>query len=75
MDEVSTPRERRAQRTRDAILEAARQIIGKDGIDGLSTRGIADAIDYSPAGLYEYFGSKEEIIAKYMSEWIVDVAI
>ncbi len=62
MEDSLTPRERRAQRTRDAILEAARRIISKQGVDALSIRSIADAIDYSPAGLYEYFGSKEEII-------------
>lgn len=59
----STPRERRQQRTQHAIIEAARQIIRETGIDGLSMRAIADRIDYSPAGLYEYFGSKEEIVA------------
>ncbi len=60
--EQLSPRERRALRTREAILDAARYIIGKQGVDALSIRAIADAIDYSPAGLYEYFGSKEEII-------------
>lgn len=60
-EELST-RERRALRTREAILDAARQIISRKGADALSMRAIAKAIDYSPAGLYEYFGSKEEII-------------
>lgn len=67
MDEL-TPRERRQQRTRQAILDAARQIISKQGIDALSIRAIADATDYSPAGLYEYFGSKEEIVAEVCAE-------
>lgn len=62
MNELS-PREKRQQRTHQAILDAARQIINEKGIDGLSMRAIAERIDYSPAGLYEYFGSKEEIIA------------
>lgn len=61
MDEL-TPRERRHLRIKEAILEAARHIINEQGADGLSIRAIADRIDYSPAGLYEYFGSKEEII-------------
>ncbi|GIK56931.1 MAG: hypothetical protein BroJett015_25940 [Chloroflexota bacterium] len=61
MDEL-TPRERRHLRTREAVLEAARQIVSEQGADALSIRAIADRIDYSPAGLYEYFGSKEEII-------------
>jgi AcrR family transcriptional regulator len=59
----STPRERRHERTRSAILEAARKIIASEGPEALSMRAIAQHIDYSPAGLYEYFDSKEEIVA------------
>jgi AcrR family transcriptional regulator len=62
IEEELTPRERRYQRTQQAILTAARNIIAEGGADKLSMRAIADRIDYSPAGLYEYFGSKEEII-------------
>jgi AcrR family transcriptional regulator len=59
----SSPRERRHEKTRQAILEAARKIIAADGAEALSMRAIAQRIDYSPAGLYEYFDSKEEIVA------------
>lgn len=58
-----SPKEKRHQRTHQAILDAARQLVHEKGIDGLSMRAIAERIDYSPAGLYEYFGSKEEIIS------------
>jgi AcrR family transcriptional regulator len=61
MDKL-TPRERRHLRTKEAILEAARHIVTEQGADALSIRAIAERIDYSPAGLYEYFGGKEEII-------------
>ncbi|MEZ4657621.1 MAG: TetR/AcrR family transcriptional regulator [Caldilineaceae bacterium] len=61
MTELS-PREKRQQRTYQAILDAARQIITAKGVEALSMRGLARAIEYSPAALYEYFGSKEEII-------------
>lgn len=57
-----SPRERRYMRTQQAILDAARAIIHEQGVDRLSIRAIAERIDYSPAGLYEYYGSKEEII-------------
>jgi AcrR family transcriptional regulator len=57
-----TPRERRQQKTRRAILQAAREIISEKGLGGLSLREIAHRTDYSPAGLYEYFNSKDEII-------------
>jgi AcrR family transcriptional regulator len=61
MTELS-PREKRQQRTHQAILDAARQLLNENGVEGLSMRAIADRIDYSPAALYEYFGGKEEII-------------
>ena len=62
------PRTRRYHRTRQAILDAAIQIIHEDGPDALSMRELADRIDYSAAGLYEYFGSKEEIILAVCQE-------
>lgn len=62
IDDELSPRERRYQRTQQAILTAARQLLTEGGVDKLSIRAIADRIDYSPAGLYEYYGSKEEII-------------
>jgi len=68
MTAPSSPKERRQARTREAILEAAQEIIGESGTDGLSMRAIAQRIDYSPAGLYEYFGGKEEIISAVCEE-------
>lgn len=59
-----TPRERRHARTRQAILDAARRIVSRQGADALSMRAIADEIDYSAAGLYEYFDSKDAIIGE-----------
>jgi AcrR family transcriptional regulator len=58
----STPRQRRHARTKQSILKAARKIIARQGEESLSMRRLAKAIDYSPSGLYKYFGSKEEII-------------
>lgn len=63
-----SPRQRRHLQTKEAILAAARRIIREQGAGGLSMRAIAEQIDYSPAGLYEYFGSKEEIIIAICQE-------
>ena len=60
---MSTTRTKRHIRTKQAILDAARAIIAEEGPAALSMRALADRIDYSAAGLYEYYGSKEEIIA------------
>jgi AcrR family transcriptional regulator len=56
------PRERRFQRTRQAILDAALEIIREEGPAALNMRALAERSDYSAAGLYEYFGGKDEII-------------
>lgn len=57
-----TAREKRHERTRDEILNAALALIVEKGIDNLSMRELARQVDYSPAGLYEYFSGKDEII-------------
>lgn len=59
---MTKPRTRRYLRTKQAILDAALEIINQEGPDALSMRELADRIDYSPAGLYEYFAGKDEIV-------------
>lgn len=63
-----TPRQRRRKKTKQAILQTAQQLIAENGAEGLSLREIARRIDYSPAGLYEYFKSKDEIVAAVVDE-------
>lgn len=53
---------------KNIILEVARSIISKEGVQGLSIRKITDAIDYSPAIVYHYFKNKNEIIESIVSE-------
>jgi AcrR family transcriptional regulator len=64
----TAPRERRYQRTRRAILDAARALIVERGIAGVTLREIARRVDYSPAGIYEYFGSLGEIVVALSEE-------
>ncbi len=61
-------RTRRRTRTRQAILKAASEIVRQQGPDALSMRALAERIDYSAAGIYEYFASKEEIINAVCAE-------
>lgn len=57
-----SPAERRRQRVRNTILDAAERVFSQEGETGLSIRRLADEIDYSPAAIYKYFGSKEELL-------------
>lgn len=58
------PRQSRSVMTVDAILEAARTLFARDGFEATSTTRIADAAGVSVGSLYEYFTSKDALIAK-----------
>ena len=45
-----------------AILDTARSIVTDGGIDALTIRAVATALNYSPGAIYEYFDSKEDIL-------------
>lgn len=67
-----TPSERRFEKNRQAILDAARSIIMEQGIDALSMRALADLVDYSPSALYKYFKDKDEILDELSNEaWML----
>lgn len=57
-----SPAERRKRRVRDQIIEAAEAVFTEEGEAGLSMRRLAERIDYSPAAIYKYFASKEDLI-------------
>ena len=59
---MPSTRQNRRSRTREEILDAARGLIREHGFDRLSLRGVARAVGYSPAGLYEYFASKDALL-------------
>lgn len=57
-----SPSKRRYAKTQQAILDAAHEILVKEGIDALSMRALAEKVDYSASALYNYYGSKEELL-------------
>ena len=59
---VSSPAERRRNKIRARILSAAEHVFAREGAEGLSIRRLAENIDYSPAAIYKYFSSKDELV-------------
>ncbi len=55
-------RERRIERRRKEILEAAAQVFADKGYDATTTRDIADAVDMGESTLYNYFQNKREVL-------------
>lgn len=63
-----TPRDRQRHRSRAHILAAARELILEKGAAALSLREVAARAGYSPASLYEYFDSKDDLVATLTAE-------
>jgi AcrR family transcriptional regulator len=59
---INERKEREKSQMREDIVNAAREILNKNGLDAISIRKIAEMIEYSPAIIYHYFKNKDEII-------------
>ena len=55
-------RERERDAVRTQILDAARELFVEHGYEGVSMRGIAEKIEYSPTMIYQHFPDKETLI-------------
>jgi len=54
-------RQRHRAQIRTVILATARELLLSEGVRNVSLRQIAERIEYCPAALYTYFGSKDDI--------------
>ena len=59
---VELRRQAQREEIRNEILDAARQLVDRQGPKALTMRAVASAVGYSPGALYEYFGSKQDIL-------------
>src|SRR5262245_29715695 len=58
-------KERRAralQETRDRILDAAREVFVKEGVEAVTMRAIADRIEYTATAIYHHFRDKNALL-------------
>jgi AcrR family transcriptional regulator len=58
---VKERQEREKEAVARAILDAARDLFVAEGYRNVSIRKIAERIEYSPASIYSYFPSKDDI--------------
>jgi AcrR family transcriptional regulator len=58
---IKERQERDREAVSRAILDAARELFVKEGYENVSIRKIAERIEYSPAAIYGYFASKDDI--------------
>jgi AcrR family transcriptional regulator len=58
--EKLTP-ERRRQRTRDVLIDAASEVFARRGYEGASLEEIAETAGFTRGAIYKHFGNKEEL--------------
>lgn len=56
------PRQARSRATYDSILEAAAQVLEREGAAGLNTNRVAERAGVSVGTLYQYFPDKDAIL-------------
>ncbi|HET9130812.1 MAG TPA: TetR/AcrR family transcriptional regulator, partial [Terriglobia bacterium] len=57
--------------TRERIIKVAAKLFAKKGWDNTTTRGIAAAAGIANGTLFNYFDSKEAIVAELISEALI----
>ena len=67
------PKQQRSKDTVERILAAAREIIERDGIEGVTTNHIALAANLSVASVYQFFPNKRAIVGELYRRWLADV--
>src|SRR5438128_7946163 len=65
---IKQRQERDREAVRRAILDAARDLFVTEGFQNVSIRKIAERIEYSPAAIYGYFPSKDDIFFELAEE-------
>ena len=68
----------RRQRERDdvraKIINAARDLFVAEGVESVSMRKIADAVEYSPTVIYQYFADKDALLHEICTEDFASLA-
>src|SRR6266581_4937915 len=67
---IKERQERDRETVRRAILDAARDLFTTEGYKNVSIRKIAERIEYSPAAIYGYFPSKDDIFFALAEEGV-----
>jgi AcrR family transcriptional regulator len=68
------PQQQRSRETVDVILAATARVLVKEGFDHASTNRIAEAAGVSIGSLYQYFPSKESLVAALIERHIDEMS-
>jgi AcrR family transcriptional regulator len=69
------PKEKRERPTREAIVAAATDLADTHGLDAVSVRRVAAALQTRPMDLYHYFARKDELIDLMVDEVVAGAVL
>jgi AcrR family transcriptional regulator len=69
------PKEKRERPTREAIIAAATELADSHGLDAVSIRRVAAALQTRPMDLYGYFARKDELIDLMVDEAVAGAVL
>lgn len=65
---IQSRRARQKAQLRQEIIDAARDILAREGYEQLSMRKVADRIEYSPTAIYLHFEDKRDLVFQVCEE-------
>ena len=68
---IAERREREKEQRRRAIIRAAKKLIARHGVEGMSMNQLAGATELNKATLYLYFGDKDDLVDAIVYEGLV----
>ncbi|MGW5682349.1 TetR/AcrR family transcriptional regulator [Nonomuraea sp. NPDC003754] len=70
-----TPKPVKPQLTQDLIVETGQRIVGREGLDALSMRKVAQELDTGPASLYAHVANKEELLELIYERVLAEIEV
>ena len=67
-------RERKKQRTRDALIDTGMELFAAKGYERTTVREITEAVDVSERTFFRYFASKEDLVLSFVRDGLTGFA-
>jgi AcrR family transcriptional regulator len=69
LDIISSPENAKGAITKAHILQAAIEVAGKDGLEGITIGHLAEQVHMSKSGVFAHFGSRDELLIEIIREY------